>query len=295
MSDLLKEVGAFAGLAAFLGLAVLALLYFAQARDVRRLRENASFLIEGDDAAPITSAAPAEAAERTAAAVAAAEPEEAAASAAATAPNDREAFRRAELARQAAERRQRFEQRRRGGRPSFGGGPGEPRQRPSWLSEPRSVAAIVVGAVLLVAGIAFGATRLLGGDEETTASKGGKQGSACPPANTNVAVLNGTASSGLAAQFAAPLKQQGYKTSPVTNTESPVATSVVMFAPGAGEPCAPVISQIVGIQKQAPVNQEIAGIDEGAPVAVVLGDDVAGGTSTGETSTGASSTTTTGF
>jgi hypothetical protein len=37
--DLLERVGSYAGLAAFLGLAVLALLYFSQARDVRRLRD----------------------------------------------------------------------------------------------------------------------------------------------------------------------------------------------------------------------------------------------------------------
>src|SRR5215211_2331238 len=45
--DLLKEVGAIAGLASFLGLVLLAVLYFTQARDIRRLRENASFLVEG--------------------------------------------------------------------------------------------------------------------------------------------------------------------------------------------------------------------------------------------------------
>jgi hypothetical protein len=37
--DLVERVGAYVGLAAFLGLAILALLYFSQARDVRRLRE----------------------------------------------------------------------------------------------------------------------------------------------------------------------------------------------------------------------------------------------------------------
>jgi LytR cell envelope-related transcriptional attenuator len=37
--DLIEQVGAYVGLAAFLGLAILALLYFSQARDVRRLRE----------------------------------------------------------------------------------------------------------------------------------------------------------------------------------------------------------------------------------------------------------------
>jgi hypothetical protein len=37
--DLIEQVGAYVGLAAFLGLAILSLLYFSQARDVRRLRE----------------------------------------------------------------------------------------------------------------------------------------------------------------------------------------------------------------------------------------------------------------
>jgi LytR cell envelope-related transcriptional attenuator len=37
--ELVERVGAYVGMAAFLGLAILALLYFSQARDVRRLRE----------------------------------------------------------------------------------------------------------------------------------------------------------------------------------------------------------------------------------------------------------------
>jgi LytR cell envelope-related transcriptional attenuator len=37
--DLIERIGAYVGLAAFVGLAILALLYFSQARDVRRLRE----------------------------------------------------------------------------------------------------------------------------------------------------------------------------------------------------------------------------------------------------------------
>ena len=42
-------------------------------------------------------------------------------------------------------------------------------------------------------------------------------------------MLNGTPTPGLAATFAAPLKQRGYKTTPVGNTDSPFTTSVVMF------------------------------------------------------------------
>src|SRR2546423_14789737 len=37
--DLIERVGSYVGLASFLGLAILALLYFSQARDVRRLRD----------------------------------------------------------------------------------------------------------------------------------------------------------------------------------------------------------------------------------------------------------------
>ena len=40
--EIIKEIGAFAGLAAVVGLAVLSALYFSQARDVKRLREWAT-------------------------------------------------------------------------------------------------------------------------------------------------------------------------------------------------------------------------------------------------------------
>jgi LytR cell envelope-related transcriptional attenuator len=270
--ELLKEVGAVAGLASFVGLALLCLLYFAQARDVRRLRETASFLVErgSDEGEPVAPA------ERAAAAVAAKEPEEAAAAAAATAPTEAEAFRRAELARQAAERRQRFEQRR----------SGNGRERPAWLSEPLSIAVVAVGAILLLAGIGFGVTRVVGGDDESSPENGAATKGPCPPGQTRVAVLNGTATAGLAAQFAAPLKQAQYKTGPIGNTESPVATSVVMFDPQIGADCGPVISRIVGIQKQQPMSPEVQGLAEGDPVAVVLGDDQAGGSSGDTTGSG---------
>ncbi|MBA3264381.1 MAG: hypothetical protein H0T69_18325, partial [Thermoleophilaceae bacterium] len=39
MPEIVQEIGAYAGLASVLGLAVLSALYFSQARDVKRLRE----------------------------------------------------------------------------------------------------------------------------------------------------------------------------------------------------------------------------------------------------------------
>ena len=273
--ELIREVGAIAGLAAFFGLAVLALLYFSQARDVRRLRENAEFLVEGE-APP----AERELAEPVPAAVTAEEPTEAARVAAATAPTDAEAFRRAELARQAAERRQRFEQRRRteGRGPIFG--------------EMPSTAVMIVGAVILLAGIGFGATRLLG-DDGGTAGGGGDGGGkfACPPAQTQVAVLNGTAEAGLAAGTASQLKQQGYNVKPITNTESAFDASTVMYDQE-GQDCAPEVAGIVGVPESEAMSQEIRGISEGAVVAVVLGDDRASGSSsTTDESAGTESST----
>jgi hypothetical protein len=278
--DLLQEAGSYAGLAACLGLAVLILLYFAQARDVRRLRENASFLVEGSEVP--TDASP----EEAAAAVAAREPEEAAAAAAATAPSDREAFRRAELARQAAERRKRFEQRRKPpSRPSLAGrGNGG---RPSWLRETPAVAVIIIGALLLLAGIGYGATRLLGDDEEPAPTA--KSGPAAV-GQVNVAVLNSTAQGGLAAEFAALLKPGGYKTGPVSNTETPFDTSVVMFDqndPNA-QRAAQQVAADVGIQDIQPMSTEIRSISEGATVAVILGEDQASGAGSSGTTTDAS-------
>jgi hypothetical protein len=256
--ELIRELGAFAGLAAFIGLAVLALLYFAQARDVRRLRENAEFLVEGEVPAPPAPIG--------------ADDAEQATQAPGAPPSDAEAFRRAELARQAADRRERFESRRRGEGDGF--------QIPS-------TAVIAVGTLILIAGVAFGATRLLGGDDETAGGGGGGQKGqlACAPGQTQVAVLNGTAEAGLAQGSAQQIEQRGYEVRPVTNTESGFDASVVMFAQQSQQ-CAPEVGQIVGIQETESMDQEIQGIAEGAAVAVVLGEDRAsGGTSTDSSAT----------
>ncbi|MGZ5314527.1 MAG: LytR C-terminal domain-containing protein [Solirubrobacterales bacterium] len=265
--DLLRDVGAVAGLAAFLGLAVLALLYFAQARDVRRLRENAEFLVEGEPAGPATGE------EGVPTAVTApADPKTAARAAAASAPTEAEAFRRAELARQAAERRQRFEERRReeGGR--FGR-----------VSNVPSAAVIAAGAVILIAGIAFGASRLLN-DEEDPAGTGQKAtATAACPSGTQVAVLNGTAEAGLAGTFSKQLKDQGYETGKVTNTETAFDVSTVMFDSGS-EACAGEVARALSVQTTEPMDQEVRSIAEGAQVAVVLGEDKATGASSSATS-----------
>jgi hypothetical protein len=156
------------------------------------------------------------------------------------------------------------------------------------LSEPLSIAVVAVGALLVVAGIVFGVTKITGGssDSASTDGKQAKKGP-CPPGQTKVAVLNGTATPGLAAQSAGQLRQSQYKVGPVGNTSTPFVTSVVMFDASQGEPCAPIIGQIVGIQKTQPMDNEVRQAAEGDPVAVVLGDDKAGASSeTGASTTG---------
>src|SRR3954452_5987072 len=65
LSDRTQEYGAYAGLAAVVGLAVLSLLYFAQAREVKRLRDWAGRAPERAAEAQAAAAARAAGAPRT--------------------------------------------------------------------------------------------------------------------------------------------------------------------------------------------------------------------------------------
>ena len=266
--EFIQQIGAVAGLAAFLGLAVLALLYFGQAKDVRRLRESASFLVEGEadefEPAPAASSA-AEPASKARPAAAKGK----GTAAPAKKPTDAEAFRRAELARQATERRERFERRRGGGRQRIArGGEG----RFSSLPEPRALAVIGVGAALLIAGIFLIATGALGGgDDGATANKGG-----VVPSQTQVAVLNSTSESGLAADSAQQLKDLGYNVEPIGNASIPFDKSTVMFEKQ-GEQAAREVARQLKFPAPRPVVDQVRPEAAGAIVIVVLGEDKASG------------------
>ena len=58
VSNEIKTVGSYAGLAALLGLAILALLYFAQARETRRLADWIEREEERRASAPVPMPAP---------------------------------------------------------------------------------------------------------------------------------------------------------------------------------------------------------------------------------------------
>jgi phage shock protein PspC (stress-responsive transcriptional regulator) len=252
--ELLKEIGAFAGLVAFLGLAVLALLSFAQGRDIRRLREWAGSAPERDaDRKETTSAAAAERAEE---------------------------MRKLEEARdgerRVAELREHRRERREAGLPEltrgerlrerFSGGGGGIGSR---LGEPRYLVAIFVVLALVAGGVAFA---VLGGSDDG-AARGGKQASrALKPSEIEVTVLNGTAVEGLAGSYGDMVERGGFQLGAVTNSRSSFADSVVMFEQGNGREAHRVATSL-GISRVRPMTSEIASLSAGAPVAVVIGED----------------------
>ena len=254
--ELIKEIGAFAGLVAFLGLAVLALLSFAQGRDIRRLREWAGSAPERDaERKETTSVAAAERAEEM-----------------------RKLEQARDAERQAADLREHRRERREAGLPELtrserlrerfsGGGGGGVGSR---LGEPRYLIAIFVVLVLVVGGVGYAV--LQGGDDEA-GGKGGKGAShLVKPSEIEVTVLNGTAVEGLAGTYGDMVERKGFQLGAVTNSRSSFTDSIVMFKPAAGSE-AHRVATALEISRVRPMTAEIASLSAGAPVAVVIGED----------------------
>jgi hypothetical protein len=239
--DMIEQIGALLGLAAFLGLAVLVLLYFQQARDVRRLREWAG-------RAPERAEAAAEEAIAAATKEAGLEPEEDAAA-------GKEATLRERLA-----ARLRL--------------PANLRER---LPAIPYLAIIAVGVVLVAVGVgvATGGFGLLG-DEE---ADGGKGEVPLPPGKVEVAVLNGTAAPGttgvpgLADEVAREVKSDGFKVGAVGDVEG-AADTFAMYQPGNEAPARQVADELSkelsGIKLQQ-MTGEVRAVAEDADVAIVIG------------------------
>ncbi|HEX6228590.1 MAG TPA: LytR C-terminal domain-containing protein [Solirubrobacterales bacterium] len=252
--ELIKEIGAFAGLVAFIGLAVLALLSFSQGRDLRRLREWAGSAPERDtERKEATSAVAAQRAEEL---------------------RKLEEARTAE--RQAADLREDRRRRREGGLPEL---TRTERLREwfassgSWLAEPRYLGALLAVLLVVGGGVAFA---LLQGSDEAGGGKGGKAGRAAPaapsPSEIEVTVLNGTAVPGLAATYGDMVERKGFKLGAVTNSTTSFADSVVMHEPGSA-PEARRVANSLAISEVQPMTSDITAVSGGAPVSVVIGED----------------------
>jgi hypothetical protein len=260
--ELIKEIGAFAGLVAFLGLALLALLSFTQGRDIRRLREWAGSAPERDsERKETTSAAAAERAEEM-----------------------RKLEEAREAERSAADLREQRRQRREAGLPEltrterlrerFGGGPPRHGGVRARFGEPGFLAVLFVVVLVLVGGVAYAALEGFGGDDG--GGKAGKKASAAlRPSEIEVTVLNGTAVPGLAATYGDMVEREGFQLGAVTNSESSFVDSVVMFEPGAGRE-AHRVARSLGIGQVRAMTSDIAAVSAGAPVSVVVGEDNAG-------------------
>jgi hypothetical protein len=265
--ELIKEIGAFAGLVAFLGLAVLALLSFAQGRDIRRLREWAGSAPERDaERKESTSAAAQERAEEM-----------------------RKLGEAREAERRAADLREKRRERREAGLPEltrserlrerFTGARGDADGHSgigSRLGEPRYLAVAFVVLALVVGGVAYATLHGSGGGQ--SGGGGGKRTArAVKPSEIEVSVLNGTAVPGLAATFGDKVERRGFQLGAVTNSTSSFAESVVMFRRGDGRE-AHRVATALEIQRVQPMTSEISSVAAGAPVAVVIGEDNASST-----------------
>ena len=259
--ELIKEIGAIAGLGAFVGLAVLSLLYFSQARDVRRLRDWAGRAPERDaEGVEATSDLAAERAEEIRKVEEERRKREEAQSAEHQATTKREQRRqRREAGLPAQTRMERFRQffsRRPGGR----------------MPEPRYLAVMIGAVIVLGVGVAAAATQLLGGGGNDKGSNSG----VVKPSQVEVAVLNGTNPpvQGLAGTVGNKLEGKGFKVGVVTNSRSSFTESVIMFTRG-HKPEAVKVGKGLGINKVRLMTPEIRGDSAGAMVSVVVGQDKA--------------------
>lgn len=247
---MIKDIGAFAGLVAFLGLALLAMLSFSQARDLRRLREWAGSAPERDaDRKETTSAAAAQRAEAM-----------------------RKLDEAREAERRAADLREERRKRREAGLPEmsrterarefFAG-------RGRRLGEPRYLVAIFIVAVVVGGGVAYAVLHGFGDGQP-----GGAHGSAglSKPGDIEVAVLNGTAVPGLAARYGDKVERKGFTLGEVTNSAASYAGSVVMYRRGRA-PEARLVGKALRISRVRLMTPDIASVSRGAPVSVVVGQD----------------------
>jgi hypothetical protein len=149
----------------------------------------------------------------------------------------------------------------------------------------------IAGGLLLLVGVGFGATQLLGEDEgaqpadEASQQQGGGAGdgagqgggnrrrAAVDPGRVTVAVLNGTTVPGLAAQIGDNIESQGFQLGTITNsTDQQRAESVVLYARGA-ENEARDVARRLRISQREEADPDSQGLAGDATVIVVAGQD----------------------
>lgn len=248
--DLIERIGAVLGLVAFLGLAVLVLLYFQQARDVRRLREWAG-------KAPERAAA--------AAAEAGITPEEA--------ELDGGPGFFARIGRRVRDALAAV------GRPIASGWAAVDRRSPVDLRI--IAAALALGAVVAVVLVVRPFGLLEEGVNDGAGGSTGKQ--APPPGQIEVAIINGTTASeqpieDLAGQIDPIVRRADYDIGRLGDANTPYDSSVIMYVAGhkvEAKALAEDLAAQLGALPVEPIDEEIRGLAAGAGVALVVGPDAA--------------------
>jgi hypothetical protein len=249
--QLLEQIGAFAGLAAFIGLALLAMLAFSQARDIRRLREWAGSAPERDaERKESTSVVAAKRAEELR------ELEEARTTEREALDQREERRRRREAGLPELTRRERLRE----GFAGFG----------TRLAEPRYLVAIFVVVLLVAGGAVYVVTQ--GSDSANGKDGQGKTAAALKPGEIEVTVLNGTAVPGLAATYGDKVERKGFQLGAVTNSATSFTGSVVMYKRGHA-PEARRVASVLGISDVRLMSADIASVSGSAPVSVIVGED----------------------
>lgn len=262
MSDLIEKIGPLLGVAAFLGLAVLAFLIFQQAREVRRLREWAGRAPERAGEAAEATAAAAEA--RGEEAEAGGEEAEAAAA---------ESRSESRLGLWWAAARERL----------AGRWAALDRRSPV---DPRYLVAVIAAGVVAAA-VLTGGFGILGDDGAKQGKRGANQEQK-KEKKTEVTILNATQEEsatgavivgvpGLATDVAEQLvKPAGFKVGDKADAQSGFPASVIMFEPGAEEPAqelAAAVEKTLGETEVQPIVPDVSDLASGAPVVLVVGQD----------------------
>lgn len=237
MTDLIQQVGAYAGLVALLAMAVLAFLVFSQARDIRRLREWAGGAPERDSEVREVSEIVAE--------------------------------ERSQELKVLADREERRLERAGLAEPSYWDRLG----RSGRIIAIVAVVLILGAAAAWAATSLLGSDSNDGGGQPGRAANT-KQVQNVKPSEVTVGVLNGTGGTeaGLASQYADALEKDGFEIGVVTDAPDVFTESVVMFANG-HRPEAKKVGKSVGIENFEAMSGDIAGLSSGADVTVVIGTD----------------------
>jgi hypothetical protein len=286
-----QEIGAYAGFAAVIGLAVLSALYFSQARDVRRLREWAGRAPEraAEEEARIAAQASTAQEQRAAAGgggaptMAPAPPTSLPGTGSATpAPGSLPSPRPAPTVASTAST------------PILSRPPEPWYKRVVW-PEPRYIALIVAGVIVIGGGAAYGIAHLVGDNgghggkatassppssnpASTTKAKKKVAPPALSPSKITVAVLNGTTVTGLASETANKLVQLGFQRGNTSNADSQgqQAQSVVEYSGNNGR-AARLVANKLGISDIEPIDAQTQTKAGDATVTVIIGADRASG------------------